>query len=77
MPSCAAWVRPPDKPSPTVASRRLGTPSSVNASIKQIADVMRRANYAGALRCVPEPRRKGREVDAAIAEPWRLLAQDS
>jgi hypothetical protein len=49
----------------------------VNAAIKQIADVMRRANYAGALRCVPEPRRKGREVDAAIAEPWRLLAQDS
>ncbi len=35
-------------------SRRLATPSSVNAAIKQIADVMRRANYAGALQCVPE-----------------------
>ena len=34
--------------------RRLGTPSSVNAAIKQIADVMRRANYAGALQYVPE-----------------------
>jgi type I restriction enzyme M protein len=29
-------------------------PSSVNAAIKQIADVMRRANYAGALQYVPE-----------------------
>src|SRR5258708_32783664 len=37
-----------------VASRRLATPSSVNAAIKQIADVMRRANYAGALQYVPE-----------------------
>ncbi len=37
----------------TVA-RRLATPSSVNAAIKQIADVMRRANYAGALQYVPE-----------------------
>ncbi len=36
------------------ASRRLATPSSVNAAIKQIADVMRRANYAGALQYVPE-----------------------
>jgi type I restriction enzyme M protein len=36
------------------ASRRLTTPSSVNAAIKQIADVMRRANYAGALQYVPE-----------------------
>ena len=35
-------------------SRRLATPSSVNAAIKQIADVMRRANYAGALQYVPE-----------------------
>jgi type I restriction enzyme M protein len=34
--------------------RRLATPSSVNAAIKQIADVMRRANYAGALQYVPE-----------------------
>ena len=33
----------------TTAPRRLTTPSSVNAAIKQIADVMRRANYAGAL----------------------------
>src|SRR5215204_5233195 len=38
----------------TVAARRLGSPSSVNAAIKQIADVMRRANYAGALQYVPE-----------------------
>ena len=37
-----------------IASRRLATPSSVNAAIKQIADVMRRANYAGALQYVPE-----------------------
>ncbi len=36
------------------AARRLATPSSVNAAIKQIADVMRRANYAGALQYVPE-----------------------
>ena len=36
------------------APRRLTTPSSVNAAIKQIADVMRRANYAGALQYVPE-----------------------
>ena len=36
------------------ASRRLPTPASVNAAIKQIADVMRRANYAGALQYVPE-----------------------
>jgi type I restriction enzyme M protein len=36
------------------APRRLATPSSVNAAIKQIADVMRRANYAGALQYVPE-----------------------
>jgi type I restriction enzyme M protein len=35
-------------------SRRLAGPSSVNAAIKQIADVMRRANYAGALQYVPE-----------------------
>ena len=35
-------------------ARRLATPSSVNAAIKQIADVMRRANYAGALQYVPE-----------------------
>jgi len=34
--------------------RRLTTPSSVNSAIKQIADVMRRANYAGALQYVPE-----------------------
>src|SRR3954454_2836373 len=34
--------------------RRLTTPSSVNAAIKQIADVMRRSNYAGALQYVPE-----------------------
>ena len=34
--------------------RRLASPSSVNAAIKQIADVMRRANYAGALQYVPE-----------------------
>jgi type I restriction enzyme M protein len=39
---------------PTIAPRRLTTPSSVNAAIKQIADVMRRANYAGALQYVPE-----------------------
>lgn len=32
----------------------MTTPSSVNAAIKQIADVMRRANYAGALQYVPE-----------------------
>jgi hypothetical protein len=32
----------------TTAPRRLTTPSSVNAAIKQIADVMRRANHAGA-----------------------------
>ncbi len=38
----------------TVAARRLAAPSSVNAAIKQIADVMRRANYAGALQYVPE-----------------------
>jgi type I restriction enzyme M protein len=38
----------------TVLARRLTTPSSVNAAIKQIADVMRRANYAGALQYVPE-----------------------
>jgi type I restriction enzyme M protein len=38
----------------TVSGRRLATPSSVNAAIKQIADVMRRANYAGALQYVPE-----------------------
>jgi type I restriction enzyme M protein len=38
----------------TIAPRRLATPSSVNAAIKQIADVMRRANYAGALQYVPE-----------------------
>ena len=38
----------------TTAARRLATPSSVNAAIKQIADVMRRANYAGALQYVPE-----------------------
>jgi type I restriction enzyme M protein len=37
-----------------VAARRLATPSSVNAAIKQIADVMRRSNYAGALQYVPE-----------------------
>jgi type I restriction enzyme M protein len=37
-----------------VAARRLAGPSSVNAVIKQIADVMRRANYAGALQYVPE-----------------------
>jgi type I restriction enzyme M protein len=36
------------------ASRRLASPSSVNAAIKQIADVMRRANYADALQYVPE-----------------------
>jgi type I restriction enzyme M protein len=36
------------------APRRLATPSSVNAAIKQIADIMRRANYAGALQYVPE-----------------------
>ncbi len=36
------------------AASRLATPSSVNAAIKQIADVMRRANYAGALQYVPE-----------------------
>ena len=36
------------------APRRLTTPSSVNAAIKQIADVMRRADYAGALQYVPE-----------------------
>ncbi len=36
------------------AARRLASPSSVNAAIKQIADVMRRANYAGALQYVPE-----------------------
>jgi type I restriction enzyme M protein len=34
--------------------RRLDTPSSLNSAIKQIADVMRRANYAGALQYVPE-----------------------
>ena len=38
----------------TLAARRLATPSSVNAAIKQIADVMRRSNYAGALQYVPE-----------------------
>lgn len=32
----------------------VASPSSVNAAIKQIADVMRRANYAGALQYVPE-----------------------
>lgn len=37
-----------------VSARRLATPASVNAAIKQIADVMRRANYAGALQYVPE-----------------------
>jgi hypothetical protein len=35
-------------------ARRLASPSSVNAAIRQIADVMRRANYAGALQYVPE-----------------------
>src|SRR3972149_5466835 len=39
--------------SPVVVGRRLATPSSVNAAIKQIADIMRRANYAGALQYVP------------------------
>lgn len=38
----------------TAAERRFASPSSVNAAIKQIADVMRRANYAGALQYVPE-----------------------
>ena len=38
----------------SINARRLATPSSVNAAIKQIADVMRRANYAGALQYVPE-----------------------
>jgi type I restriction enzyme M protein len=38
----------------TSALRQLPTPSSLNAAIKQIADVMRRANYAGALQYVPE-----------------------
>ncbi len=38
----------------SLAARRLATPSSVNGAIKQIADVMRRANYAGALQYVPE-----------------------
>jgi type I restriction enzyme M protein len=37
-----------------VTTRRLTGQSSVNAAIKQIADVMRRANYAGALQYVPE-----------------------
>src|SRR3954469_3781501 len=37
-----------------LSGRRLTTPSSVNAAIKQIADVMRRSNYAGALQYVPE-----------------------
>jgi type I restriction enzyme M protein len=35
-------------------ARHLGTAASVNTAIKQIADVMRRANYAGALQYVPE-----------------------
>ncbi len=37
-----------------VNARRLAGPSTVNAAIKQIADVMRRSNYAGALQYVPE-----------------------
>jgi type I restriction enzyme M protein len=37
-----------------VTTRKLAGQSSVNAAIKQIADVMRRANYAGALQYVPE-----------------------
>ena len=56
----------------TVAPRRLATPSSVNAAIKQIADVMRRANCAGALQI----KLKGREVDAAIAQLRLLLNGD-
>ena len=36
------------------AARRLATPSSVNAAIKQICDIMRRSNCAGALQYVPE-----------------------
>lgn len=42
------------RPVTATVARRLATPSSVNAAIKQIADVMRRANYAGALQYVPE-----------------------
>lgn len=53
----------------SLAARRLATPSSVNAAIKQIADVMRRANYAGALQFEA----RGHEVDATIAELRTLL----
>jgi type I restriction enzyme M protein len=35
-------------------SRKLGTPQSVNAAVKQICDIMRRSNCAGALQYVPE-----------------------
>ena len=55
--STAAYVADAPLPSgswPPSPPRRLATPSSVNAAIKQIADVMRRANYAGALQYVPE-----------------------
>jgi len=38
----------------TAAPRRLATPSSVNAAIKRIADVMRRSSLTGALQYVPE-----------------------
>src|SRR5690349_19012250 len=38
----------------TAYERRFATQRDVNAAIKQIADVMRRANYAGALQYVPE-----------------------
>jgi type I restriction enzyme M protein len=34
--------------------RKLATQQSVNAAVKQICDIMRRSNCAGALHYVPE-----------------------
>jgi type I restriction enzyme M protein len=57
--------------------RRLTTPSSVNAAVKSICDIMRRSNCAGALQYVPEltwllflrilSEREAREAEAAEA----------
>ncbi len=74
----------------TPAPRRLTTPSSVNAAIKQIADVMRRANYAGALQYVPELSRilflrildereelEARKLDLKAVNPNRKSNEDT
>jgi type I restriction enzyme M protein len=39
---------------PNGTARKLGTPQSVNSAVKQICDIMRRSNCAGALQYVPE-----------------------